>query len=207
MEGDNNFETPCTCVFIDTYNIGRIVMGQLLCEVRGELNTRPTTSSNPSRWKSFENSPSKVFSVLPSSAKDTQHTSPHSSTKRLSQPFSPFYELSNFSTDKPVKDLSNISSRTEINSSKILQTSDIFHFTDFVTTGVYHNFSTYSSHGFTLDGEYWKSVQHYFQAQKYSSVKWIMTEIRVAATSKRANEIAKDRINIKVGFNPNNSTT
>ena len=182
-----------------------------LCEVHDVLimDTRPATppNSSSSRRNSFDINPTKFISkILPSPSMETQHTSPHSSPKRLSQPFSPSYELSNFSTDKPMIDLSNITSRTEINSSKILQTSDIFHYTDFVTTGVYHDFSTYSYHSFTLDGEYWKTVQHYFQAQKYSSVKWIMTEIRAAATSKRANEIGKDRINKKVGCKPNNST-
>ena len=46
------------------YFIGRNVMGDLLCEVRDELNTRPSTPPN-----SF--------------------TRPHSSSKRLSQPTNP----------------------------------------------------------------------------------------------------------------------
>ena len=96
-----------------------------------------------------------------------------------------------------MNNLTNNLSRTEINSFKIVKASDTIHYTDFVSTGVYHDLSTYSSHGFTLDGEYWKSVQHYFQAQKYS-VKWLRDDIRFAATSKKANEIGKDKTNRKV---------
>ena len=89
---------------------------------------------------------------------------------------------------------------TDINSPKIMKTSNAFHFTDFVSTGVYHEFSTYSRHGFNLDGEYWKSVQHYFQAQKYPSVNYLVTDIRTALTSKRANEIGKDKVHSKVSW-------
>ena len=174
-----------------------------LCEVHDVLimDTRPATppNSSSSRWNSFDINPTQFISkILPSPSMETQHTSPHSSPKRLSQPFSPSCELSNVLTDKPVIDLSNISSRTEGNSSKILQTSDIFHYTDFVTTGVYHDFSTYSNHGFTLDREYWKSVQHYFQAQKYSSAKWLMDDIKSAVTSKDASTIGIDKVNKSV---------
>ena len=139
---------------------------QLLCEVRGKLNKHPSTPPNSSKWKKTSSA------ALPSSSKETHHTRipPHSSSKRFSQPISPSYEFDNILADKPVNDLSNISSRTEINNSKILQTSDIFHFTDFVTTGLYHDFSTYSSDSFRLDGEYWKTVQHYYQAQKFGDV-------------------------------------
>ena len=95
---------------------------------------------------------------------------------------------------------------TDINSSENPKTSNTFHFTDFVDTGVYHEFSTYSTHGFNLDGEYWKSVQHYFQAQKYPSIKWLVTDIRTALTSKRANEIGKDKVYSKVSWNSISST-
>ena len=178
-------------------------MGELLCQVRDELkmNTRPSTPPNSlsSKWKSFDVNPTKLISkILPSPSKGTQHTSPHPSSKRLSQPTNPSYEFDDNFADKPVKDLSNISSRTERNSSKILQTSDIFHFTDFVTTGVYHDFSTYSNHSFTLDREYWKSVQHYFQAHKFPSAKWLMDDIKSAVTSKYANTIGKDKVNKSV---------
>ena len=180
-------------------------MGQLLCEVRSELNKHPSTPPNSSlsKWKSFEN--------IPSSPKTPDHTSPHSSSKRLSQPIhSPSYKLvtdlsSNLSErlSQPitVNDLSSNLSRNDIYSSKNPKTSNTFHFTDFVDTGVYHEFSTYSRHSFNLDGEYWKSVQHYFQAQKYPSTKWLVTDIRTALTSKRAYEIGKDKVYSKVSWN------
>ena len=63
--------------------------------------------------------------------------------------------------------------RTDINSSNSVKASDTIHFTDSTDSGFYKDFSTYSIHGFNLDGEYWKSVQHYFQAQKYSSDRWL----------------------------------
>ena len=95
---------------------------------------------------------------------------------------------------------------TDINSSKNPKLSNTFHFTDFVSTSLYHEFSTYSRHGFTLDGDYWRSVQHYFQAQKYPSIKWLVTDIRIAVTSKRATEIGKDKVHSKVCWNSINST-
>ena len=172
-------------------------MGQLLCEVRSELNKHLSTPPNSSlsKWKSFEN-------ILPSSPKKSDHTSPHSSLKRLSQPIhSPSYKLDNISADTTVNDLSSYLSRNDIYSSKNPKTSNTFHFTDFVDTGVYHEFSTYSRHSFNLDGEYWKSVQHYFQAQKYHTTKWLVTDIRTALTSKRAYEIGKDKVYSKVSWN------
>ena len=173
-------------------------MGDLLCEVRDELNTRPSTPPNSfsTKWQSFETKASKTIStVLPSPPKTTDS---HSSSKRLSQPTNPSsYKFDNILSDPPVNDLTSNLSRTGINSSKIVKTSDTIHFTDSADSGFYQDFSTYSIHGFTLDGEYWKSVQHYFQAQKYS-VKWLRDEIRFAATSKKANEIGKDETNRKV---------
>ena len=174
-------------------------MGDLLCQVRDELNTRPSTPPNSfsTKWESFETKVSETISkVLPSSPKTPD---PHSSSKRLSQPTNPSsYKFDNILADTTVNDLTSNLSRTEINNSNsTLKASDTIRFTDFVSTGVYHDFSTYSIHGFKLDGEYWKSVQHYFQAQKYS-VKWLRDDVRFAATSKKANEIGKDKTNRKV---------
>ena len=180
------------------YFIGRNVMGDLLCEVRDDLNTRPSTPPNSfsTKWESFEAKASKTIStVIPSSPKTTDS---HLSSKRLSQPTNTSsYKFDNILSDTTVNDLTRNLSRTEINSSNTVKASDTIHYTDFVNTGVYHDFSTYSIHGFTLDGEYWKSVQHYFQAQKYSD-RWLRDEIRFAATSKKANEIGKDKTNRKV---------
>ena len=82
-------------------------MGELLCEVRGELNTRPTTSPNPSKWKGFENP-----------AKETQHT------RRFTHTISSSFEFGKILADKPVNDLSSISSRTEMNSNDRLTVND-----------------------------------------------------------------------------------
>ena len=173
-------------------------MGDLLCQVRDELNTRPSTPPNSfsTKWESFETKVSKTISkVLPSPPKTTDS---HSSSKRLSQPTNTSsYKFDNILSDTTVNDLTSNISRTEINNSKIVKASDTIHFTDSADSGLYQDFSTYSIHGFTLDGEYWKSVQHYFQAQKYS-IKWLRDEIRFAATSKKANEIGKDKTNRKV---------
>lgn len=35
------------------------------------------------------------------------------------------------------------------------------------TRGEYGSFSNFSRHGFQLDGEYWPTTEHYFQAQKF----------------------------------------
>ena len=166
-------------------------MGRLLCRVRSELNKRPyKPNSSLSKSQSFEN-------ILPPSPKTPDHTSPHSSSERLSQPInSPSYKL--------VTDLSSNLSRTDINSSENPKISNTFHFTDFVSTGVYDEFSTYSRHGFNIEGEYWKSVQHYFQAQKFHTEKWLMHKIRSAVSSKDANIIANDYK--KVSWESINST-
>ncbi|GAB5514918.1 NADAR family protein [Rhodopirellula baltica] len=35
-------------------------------------------------------------------------------------------------------------------------------------TDEYGDFCNFSSHGFELDGRYWRTVEHYFQAQKFA---------------------------------------
>ena len=35
-------------------------------------------------------------------------------------------------------------------------------------TDEYGDFCNFSSHGFELDGKYWRTVEHYFQAQKFA---------------------------------------
>ena len=110
-------------------------------------------------------------------------------------------EINNQSSNNP-----NSSSNVQRSSDTNPTPSDIFHFTDFMSFGVYHDFSTFSNHGFHLDGEYWNSVQHYYQARKYFPVKWLMDYIKSAITSKDANEIGKDKVNTKVSWNPINST-
>ena len=183
-----------------------VKLGKLVKEVteraesclRKELNTLSSTLPNSfsTKWESFEAKVSKTISTVLLSSPKTTYS--YSSSKRLSQPTtSSSYKFDKIFADTAVNDLTRNLSRTETNSSKIVKASDTIHYTDFVSTGVYHDFSTYSIHGFTLDGEYWRSVQHYFQAQKYSA-KWLRDEIRFAATSKKANEIGEDKTNRKV---------
>lgn len=56
----------------------------------------------------------------------------------------------------------------------------------------YGCFSNFSRHGFTLDGKYWKTSEHYFQAQKFAGTPHA-EEVREASTPKKAAEIGRDR--------------
>ncbi len=38
----------------------------------------------------------------------------------------------------------------------------------FVAADEYGDFSNFSRHGVELDGRYWPTVEHYFQAQKFT---------------------------------------
>jgi hypothetical protein len=51
----------------------------------------------------------------------------------------------------------------------------------------YGAFSNFSKHGFTLDGQYWPTSEHYFQAQKFAG-----TEHEEAVRLARAPKIAAD---------------
>lgn len=56
----------------------------------------------------------------------------------------------------------------------------------------YGCFSNFSSHGFDLDGHWWATSEHYFQAQKYAGTRHADL-IRRAATPLRAAELGRDR--------------
>src|SRR5206468_1731000 len=60
------------------------------------------------------------------------------------------------------------------------------------TKGDYGSFSNFSRHGFELDGVYWPTSEHYFQAQKFIGTPH-MDEIRQAKTPKRAAEMGRER--------------
>lgn len=53
-------------------------------------------------------------------------------------------------------------------------------------------FSNFSPHGFELDGSYWKTSEHYFQAQKFVGTEFA-ERIRKAAMPKQAAEIGRRR--------------
>ena len=54
--------------------------------------------------------------------------------------------------------------------------------------------ANYSSHGFELDGKYWPTVEHYYQAQKFDDEE-LKEKIRLAETPKLASAIGRDRNN------------
>lgn len=53
-------------------------------------------------------------------------------------------------------------------------------------------FSNFSPHGFELDGKYWPTVEHYFQAQKFAGTNFA-EQIRQARTPKEAKRLGRTR--------------
>ncbi len=55
-------------------------------------------------------------------------------------------------------------------------------------------FSNFSQHGFELDGKYWPTSEHYFQAQKFveTDPEW-SEKIRLVKTPKAAAKMGRDR--------------
>ncbi len=60
------------------------------------------------------------------------------------------------------------------------------------TKGTYGCFSNFSRHGFELDGVYWRTSEHYFQAQKFVGTHHA-DEIQGAATPKQAANMGRER--------------
>ncbi|MBZ0290819.1 MAG: NADAR family protein [Anaerolineae bacterium] len=60
------------------------------------------------------------------------------------------------------------------------------------TQDEYGCFSNFSQHGFELDGQYWKTSEHYFQAQKFVGTKY-EEQVRLAKTAKQAAELGRRR--------------
>ena len=56
----------------------------------------------------------------------------------------------------------------------------------------YGCFSNFSPHGFTLDGAYWPTSEHYFQAQKFKGAKDV-EEIRLARGPMMAARMGRSR--------------
>ena len=56
----------------------------------------------------------------------------------------------------------------------------------------YFEFSNFSPHGFAEEGVYWPSVEHYFQAQKFSDAAY-RERIRQASTAERAKQLGRSR--------------
>jgi ribA/ribD-fused uncharacterized protein len=56
----------------------------------------------------------------------------------------------------------------------------------------YGAFSNFSRHGVELDGEWWSTTEHYFQAQKFEDAEH-RKKIQTAATPKLAAELGRSR--------------
>ena len=62
------------------------------------------------------------------------------------------------------------------------------------TRGEYGCFSNFSAHGIELDGQWWPTTEHYFQAQKFAGTDpEHMQAIRSARTPKQAAQMGRDR--------------
>jgi N-glycosidase YbiA len=57
----------------------------------------------------------------------------------------------------------------------------------------YGCFSNFSAHGFELDGIYWKTSEHYFQAQKFQPHLEHVAAIQRAKTPKDAADMGRER--------------
>jgi N-glycosidase YbiA len=60
------------------------------------------------------------------------------------------------------------------------------------TRETYGAFSNFSAHGFELDGKYWKTSEHYFQAMKFEGTEYV-DKIREARSPKQAAELGRRR--------------
>lgn len=60
------------------------------------------------------------------------------------------------------------------------------------TQDEYGCFSNFSHHGFELDGKYWKTSEHYFQAKKFAGTPY-EEQVRKASTPKQAAELGRRR--------------
>lgn len=56
----------------------------------------------------------------------------------------------------------------------------------------YGAFSNFSRHGFEIDGKYWKTSEHYFQAMKFESTKY-EDKVREARNPKEAATLGRRR--------------
>ena len=56
----------------------------------------------------------------------------------------------------------------------------------------YYELSNFSPHGFEEDGVYWPTVEHYFQAQKFSTMEH-RERIRKAGSPKQAKSLGQSR--------------
>ena len=62
----------------------------------------------------------------------------------------------------------------------------------YTTIGEYGFLSNFSRHGFGLDGKYWPTVEHYFQAMKFVGTGY-EERVRRARTPKEAKRLGRNR--------------
>ena len=62
----------------------------------------------------------------------------------------------------------------------------------YTTNNEFGEFSNFSKHGVELDGLWWKTTEHYFQAQKFLDQEY-KEKIRIAATAKEAANLGRSR--------------
>ena len=60
------------------------------------------------------------------------------------------------------------------------------------TRGDYGAFSNFSRHGFEIDGKYWKTSEHYFQAMKFEGTEY-EDKVREARNPKEAAKLGRRR--------------
>lgn len=75
------------------------------------------------------------------------------------------------------------------NDNEVMHAMPIFFYS---TLGDYACFSNFSPHGFEVDGVYWPTVEHYFQAQKYAGTEY-EEQIRQAKSPKHAKTLGQRR--------------
>src|SRR4051794_40227111 len=63
----------------------------------------------------------------------------------------------------------------------------------FSKAAAYYELSNFSPHGFQLDGAYWPTVEHYFQAQKFPSPPEYQHRIRRSRSPKDAKALGRTR--------------
>ena len=62
----------------------------------------------------------------------------------------------------------------------------------YTTKDRFGEFSNFSKHGVELDGKWWKTTEHYFQAQKFGDVAY-QEKIRMAPDAKTAADLGRSR--------------
>ncbi len=60
------------------------------------------------------------------------------------------------------------------------------------TQGNYGCFSNFSAHGIRLEGKWWPTTEHYFQAQKFAGTEH-EEQVRLAKTPRQAANMGRDR--------------